>query len=113
MNPLAFPSAKHTVVVIPDLTRPFDSEVWLPTILGSLQSETVEVVVALGLHRPLTPLELGPLRRICDEHGALLRQHDPDDPNLQHISEDPPGWFAPDLIAADLIVCAGVVEPHQ
>ncbi len=113
MNQLDFPAAKHAVVVVPDLTRPFDLEVWLPLILGSLKSETVEVVVALGLHRPLTPQELAPLSRICDEYGAGLRQHDPDAQNLQNTSHEPPGWFAPELLRADLIVCAGVVEPHQ
>lgn len=101
------------VVVIPDLTRPFDSAAWLPLIFDSLKGAKVEVIIALGLHRPLSPAELEPLVRLCDKYGANLRQHDPDDVALEQTSEEPPAWFAPEVLEADLIVCAGVVEPHQ
>jgi nickel-dependent lactate racemase len=113
MSEFDFPSGQHVVLVIPDLTRPFDSEVWLPAILEALAGRRVDVVVALGLHRRLTPVELAPIQSICDDHRATLRQHDPDNAQLRQTSVDPPGWFAADLVEADLIVCAGVVEPHQ
>ena len=113
MSEFDFPSGQHVVVVIPDLTRPFDSELWLPAILQALAGRRVEVVVALGLHRRLTFAELAPIQSICEEHRAALRQHDPDGAELRQTSVQPPGWFANDLVEADLIVCAGVVEPHQ
>lgn len=110
---LGIPDTNRAVVVVPDLTRPMPLDIWLPAILAELASADVTVIIALGLHRRLTAAEIAPIAKICATFGAELRQHDPDSADLICTRDDPPGWFAPELTSADLIVCLGVVEPHQ
>ncbi|MEZ4461006.1 MAG: lactate racemase domain-containing protein [bacterium] len=107
------PKVEHAVVVVPDLTRPLDLEPLLPDVLNELRPASVTVVVALGLHRRLSTEEIAPLQTICNDASVTLRQHDADADDLVCLSDEPPAWFAPDIIDADLIVCLGLVEPHQ
>lgn len=80
-------------IIVPDATRPLD----IPRALAGIVSDDSEVLVGLGLHRPMTDAEIAPLARACP--GVPVFQHDPDRPI--------------DLRTYERITVVGVVEPHQ
>jgi nickel-dependent lactate racemase len=97
--------AKSDVVIaVPDATRPVDLEATLRPLLEALRGVEARaaIVVALGLHRPMTDAEMVPLATLARLFDVPLTQHDAN-------RED----FSPQLRGADAIVCLGVVEPHQ
>ncbi len=93
----------RTTVIVPDATRPLDIGRVLPPLLRELGGD-VTVLVALGLHRPMTDDELAPLRNACQAAGATLLQHD---------AAAVKGVLARHVTEADALVTVGVVEPHQ
>ena len=118
---------RKTAVVYPDLTRPLDAEAVLDPVLAALRAvgADVTVVVALGLHRPLSDEELAPIRAVTAQNGYTLQQHDPRG-ELVTIEEDVrtpearragvgplPAKFAPLVAQAEAILSIGLVEPHQ
>jgi nickel-dependent lactate racemase len=120
----------RVVVAIPDATRPLDLEAALAPTLEALSDvgARAQVVVALGLHRPMTPAEAAPALTICDRHGAPLIQHDAHGEDLVTRSEDVgladegdaeegearlPAVFHRAVAEAERIVALGTVEPHQ
>ena len=118
---------RKTAVVYPDLTRPLDAEAVLDPVLAALRAvgADVTVVVALGLHRPLSDEELAPIRAVTAQNGYTLQQHDPRG-ELVTIEEDVrtpearragvgplPARFAPVVAQAEAILSIGLVEPHQ
>ncbi|MFW5966468.1 MAG: lactate racemase domain-containing protein [Persicimonas sp.] len=118
-------AGRSVAVAVPDLTRPLDhARVW-PPLLSRLERADcdVTVVVALGLHRPLTDAELSPIERAASAHGARLIQHDARADDLVEcaadVAGDRPTWprlparFHPAIAEADRVICVGVVEPHQ
>ncbi len=80
-------------IIVPDITRPLN----LARALRGRLSPDAEIIVGLGLHRPMTADELAPLSQICV--GLPIFQSDADRPI--------------DLRSYDRITCVGVVEPHQ
>lgn len=116
---------QRVAVVVPDLTRQISLSEELEPLLSHLQDAGVasmELVVALGLHRPMSELELEPMRALAARFGATLRQHDPT-ADLSCVCEDVgvglgalgalPATFNASVVRADRRVCVGVVEPHQ
>ncbi len=95
---------KRLTIVVPDATRPLDYAAILPQVLEHYSDHDLTVLVALGLHRPMTDEELAPVRAVCDRFGATLAQHDP---------ESTVDGFAPQVVDTDRIINVGVVEPHQ
>ncbi len=87
------------IVVIPDATRPIDYALVLPPLLRRMPNASMTVLVALGLHRPMTAAELQPLLALKEDFGFELVQHDADSPRPFGSNET--------------IVTVGVVEPHQ
>lgn len=118
-------AGQTVAVAVPDLTRPIDYEELLPPLLSRLEgvADEVTVVVALGLHRPLTDDEIAPLARLADRHGARVAQHDADADDLVEldpdVAADRSGWprlparFDRAIAEADEVICVGAVEPHQ
>ena len=109
---------QKVVIVTSDLTRPCPSERLLPPILEQLSGagigdEDVTIVIALGLHRPMTPAELelavGP--QICRRLRVI--NHDPED--TVHLGTTQAGTpveiFRP-VVEADLRLCLGNLELH-
>jgi nickel-dependent lactate racemase len=115
----------RVVVAIPDATRPLDLEATLAPTLEALSDvgARAQVIVALGLHRPMTPAEAASALAICDRHGVPLIQHDAHGEDLVTRSEDvglAPGVDAPlpavfhrEVAEAERTVALGTVEPHQ
>lgn len=123
INPAAY-QGQQVAVVMPDLTRQISLDDDLAPLLSSLKdagAARLELIIALGLHRPMTEPELAPIRALAARFGATLRQHDPD-MNLLSTSQDVglgdgagalPASFCEAVVCADRRVCVGVVEPHQ
>lgn len=109
----------RVTVAFPDPTRPLDPEATLGPLVEHLAGAAeVTVVVATGLHRGLTPEERAPLARVV--RGARLLEHDARGPELVRVAEDAgglgralPAVFHRAVVQADLLVLAGLVEPHQ
>lgn len=108
-----FPTVRHAAVVVPDLTRPFDHARHLTAIAARLTANEVDVFVGLGLHRALSAHEMAPLIATCQTLGWRLHQSDPDAPDAIWLDRERGVAYPPALVAADLRICAGVVEPHQ
>jgi hypothetical protein len=99
------PVSGTVALAIPDGTRPVAVADALLALRGLLPSDT-QVVVGLGLHRPMRPDELP----ACP---FPLTQHDPDDTVPTAIVDGVPGTVSPALAAADTVLGLGVVELHQ
>ena len=126
-------------VIVPDLTRQVDVARWCAPQLAWMRQVGVadlRVMVALGLHRRMTPAELAPLAHQCARYGAQLMQHDPqgalvtlsEDVGLDgELDHDPgadaeptrpsrsplPAALNAAVVEADRRLCVGLVEPHQ
>ncbi len=109
---------QKVVIITSDLTRPCPSPLLLPPVLdelnaGGVPDTDITVVIALGLHRPLTPLELAQSvgQQVINRVDVI--NHDPDD--TVHIGTTrfgtPVDLFRP-LVQADVRVCLGNVEFH-
>ena len=105
-------------IVTSDLTRPCPSRILLPPVLeelnaGGVGDGDITIVVALGLHRPLTPDEL--LELVGEEVIGRVRvlNHDPTDTIYVGATrfETPVDLFRP-LVEADVRVCLGNLEFH-
>jgi len=96
--------AGRLAVAVPDHTRPVD----VPAALCALSERAeVKVVVGLGLHRPMSELELAPLL----PWRPVL--HDPDDVVPTATIDGVPGAISRHLLGCDAIVGLGVAELHQ
>lgn len=121
---------QRVCVVIPDGTRKLPLEAMLTQSLTHLTQHgaaSIEVIVALGLHRPMTREELAPVMRVCQQFDAALIQHDAhDDVVLRALRDDIalfpghetrrgtlPVTLHRAVCDAELILCIGIVEPHQ
>lgn len=109
---------QKVVVVTSDLTRPCPSEKLLPPVLSELNAagvpdSDITVVVALGLHRPMSETELQ--RSVGGEIFRRVRvlNHDPADVVQVGTTRagTPVEFFRP-VVEADLRVCLGNVEFH-
>ena len=65
-------TTKNIFITIPDLTRPLDVLPPLQQIRTYLQNDPT-IMIGLGLHRNMTPVELQSLK------GFSVEQHNPDD----------------------------------
>jgi nickel-dependent lactate racemase len=96
-------------VVVTDVTRPCPERLLLPALFARLRrAREVTVLVALGLHRPMTPAE----KRA--KYGRVeVVDHDPRDVIQLGEVDGVPIRIARRVAEADLVVATGVVEPHQ
>lgn len=93
---------RSVAVVVPDATRPFDYARVGVLVDGLLAVDAVpRIVVALGLHRPMTEAELAPL--VAASRGVPIVQHD----------AATSATISTDVTSADAVICVGLVEPHQ
>lgn len=113
------------IVAVPDATRDVDYALVLGPLFERLRDVGAEVtvMVALGLHRPMSDIELSPLRDVCAHHDVAIRQHDADGDDMVEAAEDVSGqrdgWptlpalYPRAIVEADRLICVGSVEPHQ
>ena len=108
-------------VVVSDITRPVPNRTLLPTILealreGGLPLEAITVLVATGLHRPLTDAELAEL--LGPEITGAVRVQSHDGRNRERHSylgatdRGTPIWLDATYCEAELRVVTGLIEPH-
>ena len=100
------PGVRRIVVAIPDATRPLDPR----PALAALQRRSpvaLDVVVGLGLHRPMGATELAAL------DPWRPRQSDPDDWIPTAGVDGVPGTVSRWVQGADLLIGVGVGELHQ
>ena len=109
---------QDVVIVTSDLTRPCPSEKLLPPLLDELSAAGVDdaeitVVVALGLHRPMTPSELEQVVGTEVYRRVRVINHDPQDTvNLGRTGRGTPVEISRPVVNADLRVCLGNLELH-
>ena len=114
-----------TCVVVPDATRPISYEQTVGPLVSQLAEagSSVEIVVGMGLHRPMTPQELQPLREAIGDRNVEIFQHDASGEALVELGdagelpetapERIPVALNRRVVEAQRVVCVGVVEPHQ
>jgi nickel-dependent lactate racemase len=109
---------QKVVVVTSDLTRPCPSERLLPSVLAELAAADVPdgdvmVVIALGLHRPMTEAEIR--TAVGPEMYRRVRvvNHDPTDcVRLGVTSAGTPVEIFRPVVEADLRICLANLELH-
>jgi nickel-dependent lactate racemase len=109
---------QKVVIVTSDLTRPCPSERLLPSVLGELSAagvpdDDVTVVLALGLHRPMTETEIEQVvgGDVC--HCLRVINHDPNDTvRLGVTSAGTPVEIFRPVVEADFRICLGNLELH-
>ena len=109
---------RRVVIVTSDLTRPCPSAKLLPHLLreleeGGVADDQVTIVIALGLHRAMSPAELESAVGIETFRRVQVLNHDPR--NVVHLGTTSRGTpveiFAP-VANADLRICLGNLEFH-
>jgi len=124
-NPIGKPPLRQIVkpgqkiaVITSDMTRPTPSGRLLPYILDELQDasipdEDIIIVLALGVHRPMTESEINATLspRICKRYRVI--NHDPSDTIRVGVTSrgTPVEIFHP-VAAADVRICLGNIEFH-
>ncbi|MGQ9598317.1 MAG: nickel-dependent lactate racemase [Anaerolineae bacterium] len=111
-------SHQRVVIVTSDLTRPCPSERLLPPVLDELAAagvpdSQVTVVLALGLHRPMTDAEIR--AAVGEEIHRRVRviNHDPlDTIHLGITSAGTPVEILRPVVEADFRICLGNLELH-
>lgn len=120
---------QRVTIAVPDATRPLSYTATLGPLLARLRdagARHIELLVALGLHRPMTANELTELHDLGARFGAALSQSEAKhDDTLITLSEDVelvPGERERDalpsilhhaVVETDRVICTGLVEPHQ
>ncbi len=108
----------QVVIVTSDNTRPCSNSVLLPPLLerlnaAGLQDADITVVIALGLHRPMTEAEL---RKSVGDHvfqRVRVINHDVDDVvEVGRTQRGTPVQIFRPVVEADFRICVGNVEFH-
>ena len=111
-------SGQKTTIITSDLTRPCPTQLLLPPVLdelnaGGVADADITVVIALGLHRPLTALELAESVGQEAINRVEVVNHDPVD--TVHVGTTrfgtPVDLFRA-VVEAEVRVCLGNVEFH-
>ncbi|MEE2657023.1 MAG: nickel-dependent lactate racemase [Candidatus Latescibacterota bacterium] len=109
-------SDHRVAIVISDLTRPCPSDRILPDLLEELAhvpDDQIEIIVALGLHRPMTEAEIREAVGEPVRERLRVINHDPDRTvSLGTTSRGTPVEIFEPLVKADIRICVGNVEFH-
>jgi nickel-dependent lactate racemase len=105
----------EVAIVVTDVTRATPDDLLLDALVaelerGGVDREDVQVVLGLGLHRPMTDAEI---REALGEHADLAENHDPERTVTVGEVEGCPIELYEPVAAADAVVSTGMVEPHQ
>ena len=109
---------QRVVIVTSDATRPCPNSVLLPPLLerlnaAGIKNEEITVVIALGLHRPMTRAELA--HSVGDEvfHRVSVINHDIHDVvSVGRTQRGTPVEIFRPVVEADVRICVGNVEFH-
>ncbi|MCK5157274.1 MAG: nickel-dependent lactate racemase [Spirochaetales bacterium] len=109
---------KTVAVTISDITRAVPNPVFLPHILGLIEScgverKNISIIVGTGMHRPSTKKEHMYLVGKDIYNNYRIVDHNASDENsLTKISEEPPVSVNSEFIRADFKIVTGFIEPH-
>ncbi|PSP55040.1 hypothetical protein BRC82_07515 [Halobacteriales archaeon QS_1_67_19] len=113
-------SDDEVAIVVTDVTRATPDDVLVDVLVrelraGGIDREQIEIVIGLGLHRPMTDAEI---REGLGEYADLARNHDAEAARVVGEIDGPDGGSVPielhPIVAeADAVVSTGMVEPHQ
>jgi nickel-dependent lactate racemase len=109
---------QEVAIVTSDMTRPCPSERLLPLVLdelvaGGVSTGAMRVVMALGLHRPMTEAEIETSVGTEVYHRVQVINHDPADTvRLGTTSAGTPVEIFRPLVEADVRICLGNLELH-
>jgi nickel-dependent lactate racemase len=109
---------RKIAIVISDQTRPVKTKILLPPLIDTLQkagisNTQISIIVALGIHRPLTETEL--IQLVGEEVYSVIPvfNHDPCDVvHLGFTSRGTPLEINRHFIEADLRICTGNIDLH-
>lgn len=109
---------QKVVIVTSDLTRPCPNAIILPPLIQALNDagvpdDNISIVIALGLHRKMTPEELQ--KSVGDDLLRRIRvlNHDIEDVVLVgETSRGTPVEIFRPVVEADIRICVGNVEFH-
>jgi nickel-dependent lactate racemase len=124
-NPIGAPPLKQlaqnkqrVVIVISDITRPCPSDKLLPPVIDVLNSagipdKNITIVIALGLHRPMTAEEISNTVSEAIYDRIQVLNHDPSETTwLGTTSYGTPVEIYRPVVDADLRICLGNIEYH-
>jgi len=112
---------RSAVVVISDKTRPVPNGIVLPPLLRTLAAagisrERTEILVATGLHRPNTDVELAEMTSPDLVAQYRFRNHIARDAAAHvHLGRTARGteiWIDRGFVEAELKIVTGLIEPH-
>lgn len=109
------------VIIVSDITRPAPNPLMVPPVLGALReaglkTESIEIVVANGLHRPASREELEELLGKDVVKEVKVVNHDAEDEG--QLTEIGKTTFGTDVtlnkrvVDADFVITTGLIEPH-
>ena len=108
---------EKVVIIVTDNTRACPDDRLLPPLLAELErklpKENITIIVALGLHQPLTRAEL--VQKVGQDIVANYRvlNHDINDTvNIGTTSRGTPVWVNRLVAEADYRISTGFIEPH-
>ena len=117
LQELVHPGDK-VVIVTSDLTRPCPSDRLIPYVLEELAAvsvpdQDITIVLALGLHRPMTEAEIDQTVSPVIRRRFRVLNHDVNDTvHLGQTSSGTPVEFFRPVVEADVRVCLGNLEFH-
>lgn len=104
-------------IVVTDVTRATPDDVLVDALVRRLPvpRENIEIVIGLGLHRPMSDVEI---RAGLGEYAELGVNHDPEDTvpvgEVDRVDNGAIGIEVNRTVAeADTVLATGMVEPHQ
>ena len=108
---------KKILIVVPDATRSGHLKDILPVLLKkiSIPSRSVDIIIATGLHKKHTPLQLKELLGYPILRRYKVLQHDPYESSSLNFGETKygvPSVLDKALSDYDFIISIGVIEPH-
>lgn len=113
--------ARSALILVDDITRETPTHLLVPAILeelraGGLPDDAVQVMIALGTHRPMTPDEVR--AKLGDEvlSRVEVTQHDHTVAPLRDLGTTPDGTpvhVNAGLFETDLVIGTGAVVPHH
>jgi nickel-dependent lactate racemase len=109
---------QHVAIVTSDHTRPCPSDRLVPLVLDELEAAGIEdeyitVVMALGLHRPMSEPEMEETVGPAVFRRVRVINHDPSDViRLGSTSAGTPIEICRSVVEADLRICLGNLELH-
>jgi nickel-dependent lactate racemase len=128
-NPISSPrlfeiakSGDKVAIVVTDITRRCPDNILMPVILselkkGGVRTEDITAVIALGIHRPMTPEEIR--TKIGEEafrQVKTINHNCLDKSQMVYIGATRrlkiPAWINKIVAEADVVITTGVVEAH-